>query len=58
MRLTYNNLDGNIRRLFFISKWQAVIKSSLYHSAVCYYHLGSGSESRMTEKKNMFYNYE
>ena len=42
MRLIYNNLDGNIRRLFFISNWQAGIKSSLYHSAVCYYHLGPG----------------
>lgn len=42
MRLIYNNLDGNIRRLFFISNWQAGIKSSLYYSAVCYYHLGAG----------------
>ena len=42
MRLIYNNLDGNIRRLFFISNWQAGIKSNLYYSAVCYYHLGPG----------------
>ena len=27
---------------FFIPNWQAGIKSSLYHSAVCYYHLGPG----------------
>ena len=31
---------------FFISNWQAGIKSSLYHSAVCYYHLGPGVKSQ------------